>query len=237
MNPAQTNHPEPSRDWLPRWFAERGFHSTGPGTFSNGRAQFQILGQQLTALPGNGTVAWRGDIPEADTATLQFLLQTLVDSPGFQSQTQIARRTARREHAAAALHLVTTTITEDPDSHASVHLRRFLWSLYNGHHALSLWRLRDNLDARHQGAVTLLFAAWMQGDLPDDTLRQALTDSGEMDRWDDLRLNPAQKALFTTATESVTQLLATLPPSGLYPDITRANALLRQVVDCLTPKR
>ncbi len=34
MNPAQTNHPEPNRDWLPRWFAERGFHSTKPGTFS-----------------------------------------------------------------------------------------------------------------------------------------------------------------------------------------------------------
>lgn len=101
---------------------------------------------------------------------------------------------------------------------------------------MSLWRLRDNLDARHQGAVTLLFAAWMQGDLPDDTLRQALTDSGEMDRWDEFRLNPAQKELFTTAANTVTQLLATLPPSGLYPDITRANALLRQLVDCLTPK-
>ncbi len=102
---------------------------------------------------------------------------------------------------------------------------------------MSLWRLRDNLDARHQGAVTILFAAWMQGDLPDDTLRQALTDSGEMDRWDEFRLNPAQKELLGTATNTVTQLLATLPPSGLYPAITRANALLRQVVDCLSPIR
>jgi hypothetical protein len=237
MNPAQTNRPETKHDWIPQWLAERGFHSTGPGTFSNGRAQFQILGNQLTALPGNGTVAWRGDVTEADTATLRFVLQTLIDSPSFQSQTQITRQAARREQAAAALHLVTTTITEDPDSHASVHLRRFLWSLYNGHHAMSLWRLRDNLDARHQGAVTLLFAAWMQGDLPDDTLRQALTDSGEMDRWDELRITSAQKELLGTATNTVTQLLATLPPSGLYPDITRANALLRQVVDCLTPKR
>lgn len=237
MNPEQAHRPEPKHDWIPQWLAERGFHSTGPGTFSNGRAQIQILGNQLTALPGNGTVAWRGDITQADTATLRFVLQTLIDSPSFQSQTQITRQAARREQAAAALHLVTTTITEAPDSHPGVHLRRFLWSLYNGHHALSLWRLRDNLDARHQGAVTLLLAAWMQGDLPDDTLRQALTDSGEMDRWDEIRLNPAQKELFTTATNTVIQLLATLPPSGLYPDITRANALLRQVVDCLTPKR
>lgn len=237
MNPTQTNRPETKHDWLPQWLAERGFHSTGPGTFSNGRAQFQILGNQLTALPGNGTVAWRGDVTEADTATLRFVLQTLIDSPSFQSQTQISRQAARREQAAAAVHLVTTTITEDPDSRTGVHLRRFLWSLYNGHHALSLWRLRDNLDARHQGAVTLLFAAWMQGDLPDDTLRQALTDSGEMDRWDELRLTPAQKELLGTATNTVTQLLATLPPSGLYPDITRANALLRQVVDCLTTQR
>ncbi len=102
---------------------------------------------------------------------------------------------------------------------------------------MSLWRLRDNLDARHQGAVTLLFAAWMQGDLPDDTLRQALTDSCEMDRWDVLRLTPARKERLGTATSTVTQLLATLPPSGLYPDINRANALLRQVVDCLTTQR
>jgi hypothetical protein len=237
MDPTQTNRPETKHDWLPQWLAERGFHSTGPGTFSNGRAQFQILANQLTALPGNGTVAWRGEITEADPATLRFLLQTLIDSPAFQSHTQLTRQAARREHAAAALHLVTTTITEDPDSHPGVHLRRFLWSIYNGHHAMSLWRLRNNLDARHQGAVTLLFAAWMQGDLPDDTLRQALTDSGEMDRWDELRLTPAQKELFTTAADTVTQLLATLPPSGLYPDITRANALLRQVVGCLTPKR
>ncbi len=42
--------------------------------------------------------------------------------------------------------------------------------------------------------------------------------------------------LVTSAAAIDTQLLATLPPSGLYPDITRANALLRQVVDCLTPK-
>ena len=237
MNPEQAHRPEPKHDWIPQWLAERGFHSTAPGTYSNGRAQFQILANQLTALPGNGTVAWRGDITQADTATLRFVLQTLIDSPGFQSEGQLARQTARREQAAAALHLVTTTIAEDPDSHSSVHLRRFLWSIYNGHHAMSLWRLRDNLDARHQGAVTLLLAAWMQGDLPDDTLRQALTDSGEMDRWDEFRLNPAQKELFTTAANTVTQLLATLPPSGLYPDITRANALLRQVVDCLTPKR
>ena len=237
MNPEQAQRPEPKHDWIPQWLAERGFHPTAPGTYSNGRAQFQILANQLTALPGNGTVAWHGDITQADTATLRFVLQTLIDSPGFQSEGQLARQTARREQAAAALHLVTTTIIEAPDSHPGVHLRRFLWSIYNGHHAMSLWRLRDNLDARHQGAVTLLFAAWMQGDLPDDTLRQALTDSGEMDRWDEFRLNPAQKELFTTATNTVTQLLATLPPSGLYPDITRANALLRQVVDCLTPRR
>jgi hypothetical protein len=101
---------------------------------------------------------------------------------------------------------------------------------------MSLWRLRDNLDARHQVAVTLLFAAWMQGDLPDDSLCQALTDSGEMDRWDELRLTPAQKELFTAAANTVTQLLATLPPSGLYPAITRVNALLCQMVDCLTSK-
>jgi hypothetical protein len=237
MNPEQAHRPEPKHDWIPQWLAERGFQPTAPGTYSNGRAQFQILANQLTALPGNGTVAWHGDVTQADTATLRFVLQTLIDSPGFQSEGQLARQTARREQAAAALHLVTTTITEDPDSHSSVHLRRFLWSIYNGHHAMSLWRLRDNLDARHQGAATILFAAWMQGDLPDDTLRQALTDSGEMDRWDEFRLNPAQKELFTTATNTVTQLLATLPPSGLYPDITRANALLRQVVDCLTPRR
>ena len=69
MNPAQTNRPETKHDWIPQWLAERGFHSTGPGTFSNGRAQFQILGNQLTALPGNGTVAWRGDVTEADSAS------------------------------------------------------------------------------------------------------------------------------------------------------------------------
>ncbi len=184
MSPAQITHQNLNRDWLPRWLAERGFHSTGPGTFSNGRAQFQMVGNQLTALPGDGTVAWREDIARADTAHLQFLLQNLVNAPGFQSQIQIDRQVARREHAAAALHLVTTTITESPDSHAGVHLRRFLWSMYNGPHAMSLWRLRDNLGPRHQGAVTLLFAAWTQGTLPDDTLRQALTDCGEMDRWD-----------------------------------------------------
>lgn len=52
-----------------------------------------------------------------------------------------------------------------------------------------------------------------------------------------LRLTPSQKAIFATAADTVTQRLATLPPSGLYPDITRANALLRQVVDCLGTKR
>ena len=66
-----------------------------------------------------------------------------------------------------------------------------------------------------------------------DALRRALTDSGEMDRWDAVNLGARDRACLSDALDAVTDLLNTVPPGRPILELTRANGLLRQVLDVL----
>lgn len=68
----------------------------------------------------------------------------------------------------------------------------------------------------------------MQGFIPEATIRTALLDSGEMDRWDTVRLPAPEQKRLVEAFDAVTDLLNTTPPGAPVPQLTRANGLLRQ---------
>ena len=93
--------------------------------------------------------------------------------------------------------------------------------------------MKDVLDSQHNAWVTEVFTTWMQGHVSEDALRRALTDSGEMDRWDAVKLGAKDRERLDDALNAVTDLLNTVPPGRPILELTRANGLLRQVADCL----
>jgi len=73
----------------------------------------------------------------------------------------------------------------------------------------------------------------MQGYISEDTLRHALIVSGQMDREDTVTMEARDCGRLDDALSAVTEFLKTVPPGCPILELTRANGLLRQVVDCL----
>lgn len=224
--------------WLRDYLEERGFEPGTPGTFSNGRGKLRFEGATLRAssIAAGGTT-WNSDLRGATPDGVRTLLDVLLASEPFLAPSEIQRRTEQNSLAAQALNCIAATIREDPHSPMSVHLRRWLWSLFNGNHALNLWRLRDVLDARHTECLRQVFNAWIDRQLSPDALRDALMSSGEMDLWETVRLGAAHERRLADAIDAVTDLLNAVPPGAPTRELTRANGLLRQVMDCLSITR
>lgn len=159
------------------------------------------------------------------------LLRTILSAPSFQSQAQLDQRADRQRIAEEALQNLATSIHENPNTHSGKHLRRFVWSIFNGNHALNLWRMKDVLDSQHNEWVTEVFSAWMNGHISSESIRTALFASGEMDRWDTVRLRAPDQKRLVDAVDAVTDFLNSVPPSAPARELTRANGLLRQVLD------
>jgi len=134
-------------------------------------------------------------------------LQVILAAPGLQSQAEIDHRENRRLAAETALGCIAESIRENPDTHSGQNLRRFVWSLFNGHHPLNLWRMKDVLDSEHNAAVTEVFTGWMEGSVSDDALRRTLTHSGEMDRWETVRLRAPEQRCLVDAVDVASDLL------------------------------
>ncbi len=105
------------------------------------------------------------------------------------------------------------------------------------HTLLNLWKLKDVLDSKHNHAVTEVLTTWMQGHVPESSLRRALTESGEMDRWDTVRLQAPEQRRLADATDAVTELLNSTPPGNPMAHLARADGLLRQVADLFREAR
>jgi hypothetical protein len=158
-----------------------GFEPTGRNRFFNGRATIHFEGTRLVAIPGDGSRTWRSDVGSAPPEAVVALLDAFLATPPFLPQQEIDRRLARTHAAKIALDRIVEIIRESPEVAPSRGLRRFLWSLFNGHHVINLWRLRHALDQRQSGWATEVFTAWMNGHVSEELLRRALTDCGEME--------------------------------------------------------
>jgi hypothetical protein len=120
-----------------------------------------------------------------------------------------------------------------PESEGGRQLRRFLWSLFNQNHVVKLWNLKASLDPQHHRAVSDLFCGWIEGMVSAEALRRALVYSGEMDRWDSLRLGVPEHRRLAGAVDAVTDLLKSVSPSALSVKGARAEELLREVLKVL----
>lgn len=156
-----------------------GFRQAVDSTFSNGRASVRFDGNAMIATPAGGAAAWRTELSGANEEGIRYLLSQVLASPGFLSEMEIERRAARQSNACEALKFLASAVRENPEGHSGKEIRRLLWSLYNGHHELNLWRLKDVLDSQHNAAVVEAFVAWMEGFVPEVSLREALIFAGE----------------------------------------------------------
>jgi hypothetical protein len=233
MAPEIARPPLTEQPWLREFLETRGFERTAPASFTNGRAIVRLEGNALIAIPGDSTKAWRTELKDAQPEAICYLLTHVLAAPSFQSQAELDLRATRQRTAEEALQNLATSIRDNPDTHSGQHLRRFVWSIFNGNHALNLWRVKEVLDPQQNAWVTEVFTAWMQGFVPEATIRSALFDSGEMDRWDTVRLRAPEEKRLVEAFDAVTYLLNATPPGAPVPELTRANGLLRQVMDLL----
>lgn len=233
MAPEIARPPLTEQPWLREFLETRGFERTAPASFTNGRATVRLEGNALIAIPGDSTKAWRTDFKDTQPEAICYLLCHVLAAPSFLSQAELDLRANRQRMAGEALQSLATSIRENPDTHSGQHLRRFVWSIFNGNHALNLWRMKDVLDPQQNAWVTEVFTAWMQGFVPEATIRGAMFDSGEMDRWDTVRLRAPEQKRLVEAFDAVTDLLNSTPPGAPVPHLTRANGLLRQVMDLL----
>jgi len=233
MAPEIARPPLTEQPWLKEFLEDRGFERTAPASFTNGRATVRLDGNALIAVPGDGTQAWRTELKDAQPEAICYLLTTVLAAPAFLSQAELDLRANRQRMAGEALQSLATSIRENPDTHSGQHLRRFVWSIFNGNHALNLWRMKDVLEPQQNVWVTEVFTAWMQGFVPEASIRSALFESGEMDRWDTVRLRAPEQKRLVEAFDAVTDLLNSTPPGEPVPHLTRANGLLRQVMDLL----
>jgi hypothetical protein len=86
-----------------------------------------------------------------------------------------------------AIRLISDTLGTGWTTGGGRRLQQFVWSLWNQHHWINLYDLAHGLDDALTDAVILVFRAAMVGVLTEDQLRQILTDSGELVRWDECR--------------------------------------------------
>ncbi len=231
MNPELTRPMFAEQPWFQQILRDWGFRPTASATFTNGRASLRLEGTVLIAIPADGVKVWRSELNQASPKAVRQLLDTILASPSFLSQPELDRRAGRERQAQEALRNLAGSIRENPDTHSGPHLRRFLWSLFNGHHALNLWGLKSVLDSRHNEWVGEVFTAWMEGHVTEGTLRTALRASGELDRWDTVTIRAAGAERLTEAMDAITGLLNSIPPGPSSTRLSRANDLLQEAAD------
>ena len=109
--------------------------------FTNGEATIQVDGSQFAANPGGGKAGCKADFHQADRETVTFMVEQILKLRPFLTDEALAQERSQKERVDQALAGIALTIRDGPDTAGGVQLRRFLWSVYNMHHFVNLWRL------------------------------------------------------------------------------------------------
>lgn len=233
MEPEMPQTPLAEQPWLIAFLAEKGFAKSSPSTFVRGAASLHIEGTKLHADPGNGGRGWSTDLPDADRATVEALLGQLLRMRQFLSEIDLANERIEHKSLERALTGIANTIRDNPDTGGGVQLRRFLWSLYNSHHLVNLWRMTSVMDSTRAAWVAEVCAGAFVGTLKEDDIKRALLVAGEMERWDAVRPSDEQRQRIDEAVGKVEELLRAIPPSDTHTQLKRAREALWDAKDAL----
>jgi hypothetical protein len=233
MQPEMPKVPLADQPWFVDLLAAKGFYRSSPTTFTNGKASIQVDGTKFLADPGTGDKAWNSDLAKADLDTIKLMIQQILKTRPFLTETDLADERIENQRIERALMGIAATIKEGPDTGGGVQLRRFLWALYNQHHLVNLWRMTAVLDSKRAGWVSEAFAGAFVGSLKEDDIKRALLAAGEMERWD--REQPDTEALekLDEAERIVSELVRRTPPSHAHTELadllSRFAAVKREI--------
>lgn len=228
------NHkPLVQQTWLVAFLNEKGFERHSETTFSNGNATLTFERDRFTAHPKDSNRVWSTNLEDADPATIKLLLQQILRMRPFLSDSEIEKDRLETERGRQALIGIANTICQGPDTHSGVQLRRFLWSLYNGHHLVNLWRMISVLDAQRSAWVCEVFAGAVRGLLQEDDIKAALTNSGEMRRWDETRPSGEQLDSISEAERAIHSVLRTLAPCRSHVEFKHAYDALSEAQNAI----
>lgn len=233
MQPEMPKVPLADQPWFVDLLAAKGFFRSSPTTFTNGKASIQMDGTHFLANPGTDDKIWEGDLAEANLETVKLMLQQILKTRPFLSEVDLAQERADKQRIERALTGIAATIKEGPDTGSGVQLRRFLWSLYNQHHLVNLWRLTAVLDSKRAAWVSEAFAGALVGSLKEDDIKRALLAAGEMERWDHVRPDTEALEKLDEAERIVLDLVRRTPPSHAHTELadllSRFAAVKREI--------
>ena len=236
MTPMQPEMPQPplaDQPWFIDLLAAKGFYRSSPTTFTNGKASIQVDGTKFMADSGTGDKTWNSDFAQADRETIKLMLQQILKTRPFLTEADLAQERADHQRIERALTGIAATIKEGPDTGSGVQLRRFLWSLYNQHHLVNLWRMTAVLDSKRAGWVSEAFAGAFVGVLKEDDIKRALLAAGEMARWDQVQPSDEHLEKLAEAERHIEAVLRTLPPSNAHTRFHAARKALWDAQDAL----
>jgi hypothetical protein len=144
--------------WFVELLAGKGFVKAAGNTFSNGKALIRVDGTHFSADPGGEDTTYKMDFRNADRQTVTFMVGQILNMHAFLTEEELAQERAEKKSEDRALAGIALTIKEGPDTGGGMQLRRFLWSLYNMHHLVNLWRLTAELDHERSGWVAEVFS-------------------------------------------------------------------------------
>lgn len=222
-----------SASWLVDFLAARGFSRISSDAFSNGKATLRFDGNKFTASGGFGGKVWSSDFGNARSDSIKLLIEQILKMRLFFSDAQIADEGVERQRLDLALSGIATTIQVGPDTHTGVQLRRFLWSLYNGHHLVNLWRMTCVLDSQRCTWVSEILAGAFVGSLTEDAIKRALSAAGEIERWDHVQQSPDHLNAIIEAERAIESVLRTLPPSRAHTELKHARDSLVETQNAL----
>lgn len=217
--------------WLQEFLVSRGFHPTVSNDFSNGRATLHFEGSRLIASPAGSDRPWKTDFGQVGPETVRSVLEPLLAAPGFLSQSEIDRRAVQQQSAEMALLKIARSVLACPESEQGRVLRRLLWSMFNGHHVVNLWEVRGAVDSEHGAWVSTILAGWIQGHLSEDSFREALRCSGEMDRWDSGHLDPPSRQRLGELLSAISGVLRRSVPGPTTVPLRRAHDLIQEALE------
>lgn len=168
--------------WMEDYLATKGFARISPDAFSNGNATLQFDETKLTANGGSGGKVWTSDFGNARAETIKMMIEQILKLRPFLSEMQLEDERLRKERIETALAGIANAIADNPESDSGIQLRRFLWSLYNGHHMINLWKMIAALDSERLGWVSEIFSGAHAGILKEADIKLALCIAGEFER-------------------------------------------------------
>lgn len=233
LQPDLPNQPLADQSWFQEFLAANGFTRSSPTTFVRGPASLHVDGTKFNADPGNGARGWSTDFGDADRASVKSVLEQILKMRPFLTEVDLSKERIERHGLERALTGLANTIKDGPDTGSGVQIRRFLWSLYNPHHLVNLWRMTSVLDSTRAAWVVEVCAGAFVGALQEDDIKRALLVAGEIQRWEAVKPTEDQNQRLDEAVGKVEELLRAVPPSNPHTQLKRAREALWEAKEAL----